>query len=262
MTRREELDVGPEPSLALRMVSADLRILEGEPGRITVAVDGPHADRFTIEQVGDRVMVEQPSGALRWESGDVTITAPAGVAVRARLASADMEASVTLRDLRADVASGDLRLGHVAGEVRVKSASGDVRTGDISGDLEVTTASGDVRVGTVAGKADVNTASGSCWLESVGAGLSVRSASGDIVVRSYAGADVRMQTMSGDVRIGFPPGRTLEVDLSTLSGDVRNTLGPRADTADGEVHDRVRVYARTISGDITIEPGSRASHPL
>ena len=253
-TRRETYAVGGSPVLEARLTSGDLRVVVGPDGAVTVTVDGRDTDRFNVEQVGDRIVVEQPSGVIRWGRYEITVTAPAGLAVRAKLTSADMDTSLALRELRADVASGDLRCGDVSGDVRVKSASGDVRVGDVAGDVEVASASGDVHVGVIGGKAEVTTASGDCALEAVARSASVRSASGDIVVARFDGPDLRAQSMSGDVRIGFPRGRTLDVDMSTMSGDVRNMFGvDGAPPSDGSGN-RVRVYARTVSGDITIGP--------
>lgn len=252
--RRETFGVGADPVLEARLTSADLRVVEGSDGAVTVAIDGRDTDRFTVEQFGDRIVVEQPSGVMRWGRYEITVTAPAGLAVRVKLASADLDATLQLRELRADVATGDVRGGDVSGSVRVKTASGDVRIGDVAGDVEVTSASGDVRVGAIDGKAEVTSASGDCVLEAVARSASVRSASGNIVVSRFEGGDLHAQSMSGDVRIGFPSGRTLDVDMSTMSGDVRNTFGTDgASPGDGAAW-RVRVYARTVSGDITIGP--------
>lgn len=254
--RRELFTVDDAPTLAVRLASAALRIVDGEQGRVTVVVVGRDADRFTVEQVGDRIVVEQPSGALRWGSYEITVTAPPGLAVHAKLASADVEATLRLRELRADAASGDVHAQDVTGGVRVKSASGDVRLCDVGGDLEVTTASGDVRVGSVNGRAEVNTASGDVSFTAACSSLGARSASGDIVISRFEGMDVRAQSMSGDVRMSFPPGKTLDVDLSTMSGDVRNTFGLADAPYGAAAGGHVRVYARTVSGDITIGPAT------
>lgn len=252
--RRESFSVGASPVLEARLASGAVRVVEGADGAVTVSIEGRDTDRFTVEQVGDRIVVEQPSGVLRWGRFEVTVTAPRGLAVEATLASADLDISLPLRELRADVVSGDVRATEVSGDVRMKTASGDVRLGDVEGDVGVASASGDVRIGTIAGKAEVSTASGDCALEAVGRSASVRTASGDIVVSRFEGADLRAQSMSGDVRIGFPPGRTLDVDMSTMSGDVRNTFRRGIDEPSSDSSPRVRVYAWTVSGDITIGP--------
>jgi DUF4097 and DUF4098 domain-containing protein YvlB len=252
--RREQFTVAERPAVVLRLASGSARLLEGQAGHVIVEIEGRDPERFTVEQVGDRVLVEQPSGVLRWGRYDVVVTAPAGVRLEAHVATADVDAAVQLGSLTANVASGELHVGDVSGDVRVKSASGDVRLGDVGGELDVTTASGDVRVGAVAGAIGVSTASGGCQFAAAADVLDVRSASGDVVVRRFDGSDLRAKSMSGDVRIGFPPGRTLEVDLSTISGSVRNTFGLDASgSSRNNGGTRVRVNAHTVSGDIVLD---------
>jgi DUF4097 and DUF4098 domain-containing protein YvlB len=56
--------------------------------------------------------------------------------------------------------------------------------------------------------------------------------------------------VSGDVRLGIPPRRTLDVEVQTLSGDVRNRL-PTGDGSPPEK--RVTLTVKTLSGDITLQ---------
>ncbi|MBA2318235.1 MAG: DUF4097 family beta strand repeat protein [Euzebyales bacterium] len=254
-SRRETFTVSERPAIEVRMASGGVRVLPGRDGQLEVEIDGGDPGGFQVSQSGDRVVVSQPSGARRWASHDITVTAPEGVAVEARLASADLDVNVNAVTVRVEVASGDVRAGKVTGDVRVRTASGDLVVEDVGGNLEVSSASGDVRARRVDGSVNVNTASGGLSVEAVGGSFSAKSASGDLVVRAYAGTDLRAATMSGDVRVGFPAGRTLDLDLTTLSGDVRNGFAMSSDAAGGSAPtDRTRVRARTVSGDIVVGP--------
>lgn len=253
--RREAFAVLQRPAIEVRLASGSVRVLPGPDGQLEVQIDGHDPGGFQVSQSGDRVVVSQPSGVRRWASYDITVTAPVGVAVEARLASADLDVAVGAATVRAEVASGDVRAGEVTGDVRVKAASGDVAVEDVGGNLEVSSASGDVRARRVAGSVNVSTASGVLSVEAVGGSFSAKSASGDLVVRSFEGTDLKVATMSGDVRLGFPPGRTLDVDLTTLSGDVRNDFGMSGDSGgDSAPAGRARVRVRTVSGDILVGP--------
>ena len=66
-------------------------------------------------------------------------------------------------------------------------------------------------------------------------------------VEHYEGGDFECNSTSGDVRIGLPPGRTLDVDLNTLSGGIRSDFSP--EDGDGAT---ARLRAKTVSGDITL----------
>ena len=59
--------------------------------------------------------------------------------------------------------------------------------------------------------------------------------------------DLECNSTSGDVRIGLPSGRTLDVDLNMLSGDIRSDFSPEC--GDGAT---ARLRVRTVSGDIAL----------
>jgi len=119
----------------------------------------------------------------------------------------------------------------------------------------VTAASGDVFAGVVEGGADLKTASGDVKIRTAGGGIKAKCASGDVTVRSLTAGDFDAKTLSGFV--GIPSGRTLEVDLDTVSGKVRTGFAvdggsdqlPGSTSADDGV---ARVKARTVSGDVTL----------
>ena len=144
-----------------------------------------------------------------------------------------------------------MRFDVVEGDCEVAAASGDVVGDRVAGDLRASLASGDVRIGRVDGD------------------VSVKSASGDAAFDRVGGNDVGIRSMSGDITIGLPTGIKLDFDLDALSGDIH--LPPPAppappsppqpgeeftDRSVEEASERrrlVRVYAKTVSGDINIE---------
>lgn len=66
-------------------------------------------------------------------------------------------------------------------------------------------------------------------------------------VEHYAGDDLECNSTSGSVRIGLPPGRAPNMDLNTISGDIRRDFSP--DGGDGAT---ARPRVKTISGDIAL----------
>lgn len=246
--RRETIEVGWRPRIELSLPSGEAVFLPGEQGKVEVQVEGRHADEYVIEDVGGRIVLRTPVGwRSRWDSFDVTVRVPAGVDLEVKAASADVGVEVDLGSLSASLASGDLKARKVGGNAAVESASGAVDLGEVEGHLAVSTASGDVRLGEVRGHAAVNTASGEARLGSVLGALAVSTQSGDFEVEHYAGDDLECSSTSGDVRIGLPPGRDLDVDLNTVSGDIRSDFSP--EDADGAT---ARLRVKTISGDIAL----------
>jgi hypothetical protein len=250
--RRETFAVGDEPRVEVRLASGTVLATGGEPGSVVVEIDGPGADRFRVEQRGSTIVVEPEQATLtRWGALDVTLRLPERTQIDARLASAQLIAEARLGAVDADVASGDVRLTEVADAVRVKTASGDLRARRIGGPLQFSTASGSAEVGAVAGAVRLHSASGDLRVRAASSGVSAKTASGAVRLGVFEGADLSCKTMSGDVEVGMPPGRTLDVDLQTLSGTIRNDFevsGNRSGPATG----RANVRVRTLSGDIIL----------
>jgi DUF4097 and DUF4098 domain-containing protein YvlB len=246
--RRETLDVGERPRIELNLPSGDAVFLPGEQGKVEVQVEGHHAEEFVIEQLGDRIVLRTPGGwGSRWDSFDVSVRVPAGVDLEVRAASADVRVEVDLGSLGASLASGGLKAQKIGGNAAVETASGDVELGEVGGQLAVSTASGDVRVGEGRGHTAVNTASGEARLGSVLGALAVSTQSGDLEIEHYAGDDLECNSTSGDVRVGLPPVRALDVDLNTISGDIRSDFSP-----EGEDGATARLRVKTVSGDIAL----------
>lgn len=251
--RREVFEVGRLPRIELSLPSGEAVFLPGEEGRVEIRVEGQHADEFVVEHLGGRVVLRPPGGSgSRWDSFDVTVRAPAGADLEIRAASADVRVEVDLGSLSASLASGDLRVKKIEGSAAVESASGDVELGEVGGHLAVSTASGGVRLDEGKDHTAVNTASGETRLGSVLGALAVSTQSGDLWVGHYAGEDLECNTTSGDVKIGLPPGRDLDVDLNTVSGDIRSDFSP--EDADGAT---ARLRVKTISGDIALVRAAR-----
>lgn len=212
-------------------------------------VTGPRADEFVIEQTEGRVVLHPPEGpGGRWGSFDVTVRLGEGAELDARTASADVDVSVGVRSLRANLASGDLRAGEVAGDVDLKSASGDLRIESVRGRLDLSAASGDVWIGALEGPGTINTASGDVRIERADDSLTLRTASGNVTVERFDGDSLEAKAISGDLRVGLPSGRTVQLDLATLAGDIQHGF----ESGEEAAGPTVRLAARTVSGNIRL----------
>jgi DUF4097 and DUF4098 domain-containing protein YvlB len=247
-SRHEEFQVGGRHRIEVNLPAGEVVFLPAEPGRVEVDVEGRNADVLVIEQRGSRILLRTPQGSgSRWDSFEVTVRTPVGADLEVTAASADVDVQVGLGSLHARLASGDIRAGDVEGDAAVETASGGVVLGEVGGSFSANTASGGVRLGRAGGRVGVHTASGEVQLGTVVASLSCSSQSGDFEVEDYEGGDLECKSTSGDIRIGLPSGRTLDVDLNTLSGNIRSDFSPEG--GDGAT---ARLRVKTISGDITL----------
>src|SRR5262249_401795 len=106
-------------------------------------------------------------------------------------------------------ASGNLEIRGVTGNLRAHSASGDVTIEEVSGSIEAGAASGDVHVARAVGTVTARSASGDVQVDLAGiegtGNMEFTSASGDVAVRAPANldADVEMSSVSGDLKTDF-----------------------------------------------------------
>lgn len=259
-------------SLQIKLPSGRVLVTTADEPRTTVEVvpvgrRGQDAvDEIEVameERLGRYVVRVDQKNRFRW--GPIQITWGGDFEVRISCphgSDLDLEGGST--DVRAD---GEL------GEVAVRTASGDVRVQSAARELEVKTASGDIAVAAAAAQAALVTVSGDVEVERADAALTARSVSGDLLVGRSSGAlgisttsgdvdvkavvdgDVRVQTVSGDVRIGIAKGTRTWIDAASVSGRLESELGledaeppPAEDGADGVVP----LQVKTVSGDVSV----------
>lgn len=244
--------IGSRPEIAVTLASAEVTVIEGDPGVIRVDAEGNERDLETLDiyQTGDTVTVRTRKAGRFWgrRGTIVRIAVPGGTICTARTASGDFRAVAPLSDVEIAAASGDVHLASFSGRARIKTASGDLTIGEASGGLQFGTGSGDVKVDALRGDAVVNTASGDITIGSAIGTVTVKTASGDIAIRRFAGVDLNGASMSGDFDIGLAEGMSIDADIQTRSGSYRNLVsaGPGASAVKATMH------LATMSGDITL----------
>jgi len=107
---------------------------------------------------------------------------------------------------------------------RLSTASGDIEVRDVTGDVETYSASGDLRIQDVTGAVKANTASGDVAAKKVKGSVNAESASGDVEVEISKlegnAHQLKINTASGDVNVKLPSDPDVEVEMSTISGDI------------------------------------------
>jgi DUF4097 and DUF4098 domain-containing protein YvlB len=112
-----------------------------------------------------------------------------------------------------------------------------VEIGFVEADVALRTISGDVEIGVIRGP------------------LAVSTTSGDVSLRSVEAGELRVQSVSGDSRIGIGRGTRIWIDASSVSGEMSSDLEMGPDTAVAEAEEPgevVPVYVKSVSGDVSI----------
>ena len=270
--------IGPTGRFSLRVTSpeVELRAVDGDTVRATIEftfqADSDADADARLERV--RYEVVPRAGALdigepRQGSGGIASIAqllgvrggsrvdarvvaeiPAGADVSYNGVAGDVSAAGFTRSQKYHTVSGDLVLSRTAGRIRVRGVSSDVSLhADDAVDLEINTVSGDIA--SIAPRYEA---------------LRMTTVSGDIVLEGglATSGETRIETVSGDVRLGVSGGMTLEV--RALSSDISVGLPHRSEgsrdrrryvVGDGAA----RVVFSSMSGDL-VASAPRRSMPV
>ncbi len=251
MSDSHTFETGERPRIEFRVQSGRIDCTEAPGSAISVDVSGRAADNIRVEEeAGTIVVSEERSGWIRGGSVRIRASLPPGTAVELAGASTDLHVDVEVGELVVKTASGDVGFG-TARTLELKTASGDARGERVEEDARVGSASGDLYLGSVGGSLTASLASGDVRVGSISGDLRIRSASGDVHIERYVGSDVGLKSVSGGLSIGFPSGIRLDANVSTLSGDVH--LPEKRADAGGEDRRKVRLEAKTVSGDVRID---------
>jgi Putative adhesin len=208
------------------------------------------------ERPGGHVVTIEQHDRIRWGpiaiswGGDVEVrvTCPTGADIELDGGSTDLSAIGSFGKVVAKTASGDLRLGATR-EALIKTASGDVSLQSLASESAITTVSGDVEVELVEGSLNARTVSGDVELGRVRSSVTLGTTSGDIAVEAVEAGELRVQSTSGDARIGVAQGTPVWMDATSVSGDLDSELGVVEDAPAGE-GDVVPLHVKTVSGDV------------
>jgi len=251
-----------EPRTTVELISIGRRGPDALEGIEVRAEERPGGHRIVIDEK-DRIRW----GPIRisW-SGDVEarVTCPPGTDLEFSGASTDIRVEGELGTVAARTASGDIKLDEVRGKLQAKTASGDVYVSSFGEDGTIATVSGDLGVGALTAQLTARTVSGDVHIGSVRSLLVLSTTSGDVKVDSVERGEVRLQSVSGDARIGVARGTRVFIDAASVSGDLDSQLGLADDPAPVQPDDAdaprdvVPLHVKTVSGDVSIVRAAEA----
>jgi DUF4097 and DUF4098 domain-containing protein YvlB len=216
---------------------------------------------LTIRTPKGRYLVG-PTGSV-----DVTVELPAGSRVDTTGSWTQVLGEGRLGEVRVKTSSGDVRL-DATGPLKLTASHGSITVDRVEGLAEITTSSGSLRVGVVEGSAVLKNSHGSTTVGTAIGDLRVSGANGDIDIRraessvtattahgtlrvgDVARGSVQLETSYGAIDVGVREGTAAWLDVSSGSGQVRNTL--TVSETPEKTEGTVKVRARTRHGNIDI----------
>ena len=214
------------------------------------------------ERSGRHVVRVEQRDRFRWGPIQITwggdfecrVTCPPGTDLELSGASTNVRVDGELGDVSARTASGDIRLQRVGGPLQVKTASGDVFVGVVVAQGSIATVSGDVGIERLDAPLAARAVSGDITVGSVASELGISTTSGDVDLKTVLEGDVRVQTVSGDVRVGIARGTRVWIDAASVSGRLESELGLEdQEEAFGDAASAVvPLHVKTVSGDVSV----------
>ncbi|MFE4910276.1 DUF4097 domain-containing protein [Streptomyces sp. NPDC056652] len=244
-------------------------VVEVRPRDTKKDLDVRTADQTEATYAGGVLTVRTPKSNLFGRTGavDVTVELPTGSSVDMTGAWTQVLGEGRLGEVRVKTSSGDVRL-DTTGPLRLTASHGSITVDRVEGKAEITTSSGSLRLGLVDGPAVLKNSHGTTTVDAVTGELRVSGANGDIEIRraedsvtattahgtlrvgEVARGTVQLETSYGAIEVGVREGTAAWLDVSSGSGQVRNTL--TASETPEETEDTVKVRARTRHGNIDV----------
>lgn len=244
-------------------------VVEVRPRDPKKDLDVRAADQTEVTYAGGALTVRTPKSGLFGRTGtvDVTVELPTGSHVDTTGSWTQVLGEGRLGEVRVKTSSGDVRF-DATGPLKLTASHGSITVDRVDGAAEITTSSGSLRVGLVDGPAVLKNSHGTTTVDVATGELRVSGANGDIEIRraedavtattahgtlrvgEVARGTVQLETSYGAIDIGVREGTAAWLDVSSVSGQVRNTL--TTSEAPEKSEDTVRVRARTKHGNIDI----------
>jgi hypothetical protein len=233
--------------------TVEIEVLSGDPGAAADVIQ----DVSPMAGGGHLVRVEAPIRHRmfgRTPKYRFRLTVPNGAHIDATTASGGVAATGRSGDVEIRTASGSVRVEHADGDASVSTASGSIVVGPVRGRAELRTASGSIHLGPVDGSVRVRGVSGRIDIEGARGSVTAKTVSGDVHVDRLGAGQVRVDSVSGCVRLAVASGLHVWMDLSSVSGRTTSELTP--DDAGSPAHRaapaRLDIKVSTVSGDVHV----------
>lgn len=270
----ETRNAKPDAEVRIDDLAGTVKVKGWDKNQVSVSGTlGEDVERLEINgddaDIEIRVVLPHRSDSEDCEScADLEIYVPAGSRLEVNTVSADVEAQGITGQVHAGTVSGNVVFDTSAARIEAKSTSGDVTvTGSakgahvsansISGMVRVTHVDGDLRAESVSGDVKV---SSSTLTEAT---LSSTSGNLDYSGPLQKGGQYEFNNVSGDLTLAVGSSPDARFDISSFSGDIDNTFGPRPTRVSKyspgvELHftngnGSAQLSARTLSGDVHLQ---------
>jgi len=245
--------------IEISLVSTDLNIIPTTKGEIIVHFYGEvstnvkrNIPELVAYKTGDKLLVET------LQSKDIIVF---GINIE-RTTMDIYIPEIILEEVKINVVSGDVIMQHIeTAQLNLKTVSGDIKIEELTAEkIRTNSTSGDIIVNNYTGDIDAGSTSGDISLMDgrENEDVDASSVSGDILIEQDAVSDMKLGSTSGDIRIKLPEDSQFYLDISTVTGDIKQDFPIKVISSgrrdlEGTVGDgEDRIMISTVSGDVTV----------
>jgi DUF4097 and DUF4098 domain-containing protein YvlB len=271
------LTADPHGIVDISNISGSIKVQGWDRPEVEVRAElGAGVERIDTESDHGRVSIKviAPNHSFRSPATDLHVSVPRGSELNISGVSADISANDVEGGLRLNTISGDIKADVFQKNTEAKTVSGDlvlrgrgkepgaagIHVSSISGNIRIDRAGGDLEATTVSGTMTLR-------LDHPAQEVRMRTTSGDVGFEGKLakGGYLEAQTVSGDLSVRAAPAGSLEYEVNTFSGEIRNCMGLEAERvskyAPGRrLHgtrgtpgaDEARIRLKSMSGDIDL----------
>jgi hypothetical protein len=254
-TIEKTFQVADPARLIVSNIRGSIMVEPGEAGVIEVRAvkhDNFNSDRFTVEmsQADDGTVRLETRSSESWfgfmshpPKVDYSVRIPQGTNLKASCVSSTLNVSGLEGVFKFKTVSGDMHLERLTGPFKLGAVSGNVTGSNLVGTLELKTVSGRVRL-----------------TDSVFPSAVASTVSGDLILQTpISDGPYQFSSVSGTVRMLVPADTHCDVELHSVSGNIRSSL-PATATKMGHGLKETQIQGggtllslKSVSGGVSIE---------
>ncbi len=185
------------------------------------------AEKLVFEQKGAQVLIKVEYPRMDNWSADgskITVFMPKSIRMKSSSVSSDIHVSNLHGGVEVKTVSGDVSAKNITQSVELNSISGNIDSDGLSGKVSLSAVSGDINDENSSGRLEVRAVSGEASIKSKAKEVFFNNVSGNSELSLAEVVELRIRTVSGDLKANLNLNEKALLKASTVSGDLDFTF--------------------------------------
>jgi len=185
------------------------------------------AEKLVFEQKGAQVLINVEYPRMDHWSADgskITVFMPKTIRMKSSSVSSDIHLSNLHGGVEVKTVSGDVLAKNISQSVELNSISGNINSDSLSGKVSLSAVSGDIKDKNSSGRLEIRAVSGEVFINSQAKEVFFNNVSGNSELDLAQVVELRIRTVSGDLKAKLSLNKKALLKASTVSGDLDFTF--------------------------------------